>query len=62
MADAVSRKHPCPDCSYCQWCSDERCRLCLNRKGCGRRKLSMAEQIRLYDSLNRDEADTPSKG
>jgi hypothetical protein len=56
-----SKKHPCPDCSYCQWCSDDRCRLCLNRK-CRRRKLSLTEQIRLYDALNRDEADTTPEG
>jgi hypothetical protein len=28
------KKHPCPDCSFCQWCSDERCELCLRRKCC----------------------------
>lgn len=22
------RKHPCPDCFACQWCSDDRCRAC----------------------------------
>jgi hypothetical protein len=21
-------KHPCPDCFSCQWCSNERCRVC----------------------------------
>jgi len=53
MADGAAKKHPCPDCTFCQWCSDDRCRLCLNETGCCRRKkLSLAEQIRLYDSLN----------
>ena len=51
MSEENAKKHPCPDCSYCQWCSDDRCRLCLNT-GCCRRKLSMAEQIELYNSLN----------
>lgn len=60
MADEPAKKHPCPDCSYCQWCSDDRCRLCLNRKSCCR-KLSLAEQIQLYESLNSGEADTPPK-
>jgi len=23
------KKHPCPDCHFCQWCSDNRCGLCL---------------------------------
>ncbi|KPK01209.1 MAG: hypothetical protein AMK71_06450 [Nitrospira bacterium SG8_35_4] len=22
------KKHPCPDCTFCQWCSDTRCRRC----------------------------------
>lgn len=48
----MEKKHPCPDCRQCQWCSDDRCRLCL-RSGSGcKRKLSMAEQIELYERLN----------
>lgn len=46
----MEKKHPCPDCKQCQWCSDERCRLCL-RTGC-RKKLSMAEQIALFEEIN----------
>ena len=47
------KKHPCPDCRMCQWCSDDRCRLCL-RSGTGcRKKLSMAEQIARFEELNR---------
>lgn len=46
----MTQKHPCPDCRQCQWCSDDRCRLCL-RSGC-RKKLSMAEQIALYEAIN----------
>lgn len=52
MTDEPAKKHPCRDCGYCQWCSDDRCRLCLNRKCRTRRKLSLAEQIELYDALN----------
>jgi len=49
----MEKKHPCPDCFACQWCSDDRCRQCL-KKGTGcKRKLSMAEQIALYEELNR---------
>ncbi len=44
------KKHPCPDCKMCQWCSDDRCRLCL-KTGCGK-KMSIAEQIALYEKLN----------
>lgn len=28
------KKHKCPDCHYCQWCSDDRCELCLSGKNC----------------------------
>jgi hypothetical protein len=52
MSELVPKKHPCPDCTFCQWCSDDRCRLCLNRDACCRRKLSLAEQIELYNRLN----------
>ena len=54
------QKHPCPDCSFCQWCGDDRCALCL-RSRCAKKKLSLAEQIALYDALNRpDTADDES--
>ncbi|MGC4122723.1 MAG: hypothetical protein QM765_50760 [Myxococcales bacterium] len=36
--DGGEKKHPCADCYSCQWCSDERCRLCLRgkaRRSCG---------------------------
>ena len=33
---AGKKKHPCPDCHFCQWCSDARCRACLGGGGrCG---------------------------
>ncbi|MDT8440110.1 MAG: hypothetical protein RQ723_00440 [Desulfuromonadales bacterium] len=46
------KKHPCPDCRQCQWCGDDRCRLCLKSGSGCRKKLSMAEQIELYEQLN----------
>jgi hypothetical protein len=49
----TDKKHPCADCSSCQWCSDNRCAICLGKPGkCGK-KLSMAEQIALYEEVNR---------
>jgi hypothetical protein len=48
------KKQPCPDCSFCQWCSDDRCHLCLGDGKPCRKKLSMEEQIALYESLNRE--------
>jgi hypothetical protein len=53
MEEESPKKHPCKDCKFCQWCSDDRCQLCL---GCGckrKKKLSMEEQIALYESINR---------
>jgi hypothetical protein len=47
-----TKKHPCPDCTFCQHCSEDRCRLCVGRKSSCCRKLSMAEQIARYDALN----------
>ncbi|MEI8355597.1 MAG: hypothetical protein WCG31_05850 [Deltaproteobacteria bacterium] len=55
------KKHPCPDCTYCQWCSDDRCRICLGHKGSCRKKLSMQEQIELYDRLNRAGGNIPDR-
>ncbi|PLX73794.1 MAG: hypothetical protein C0614_12630 [Desulfuromonas sp.] len=48
------KKHPCSDCRQCQWCSDDRCRLCLKSSAGCRKKLSMAEQIALFEQLNRN--------
>jgi len=45
------KKHPCADCTFCQWCSDDRCGICRAKKGCAR-KLSSAEQVALYESIN----------
>jgi len=50
----LDKKHSCEDCKQCQWCSDERCRMCLKHKGgCRKRKLSMAEQIALFEEVNK---------
>lgn len=52
MSPTESKKHPCPDCSFCQWCSDYRCTLCLRTESCSSKKLSIAEQIAVYDRIN----------
>jgi hypothetical protein len=31
--DKTYYKHPCPDCRFCQWCSDTRCAICLKEQG-----------------------------
>jgi hypothetical protein len=55
----MEKKHPCPDCRHCQWCSDDRCHLCL-KTGCGK-KLSMAEQIALFEAINAASGDAGDK-
>jgi hypothetical protein len=47
------KKHPCPDCQCCQWCSDDRCRLCLQTKKSCCKYGSISEQIARYEELNR---------
>ena len=55
-AEESAKKHACPDCHFCQFCSDSRCHSCLgklNRAGGPlKRKLSLCEQIRLFDEIN----------
>lgn len=48
------KKFPCSDCISCQWCSDDRCRLCRGKCAASGRKLTLAEQIELFESLNRE--------
>lgn len=53
MSSTEHKKHPCPDCSFCQWCGDDRCALCLRTRQCSRKKLSQQEQIDLYEAINK---------
>ena len=53
LKEEKPKKHPCKDCKFCQWCGDDRCQLCLGYGGKRKRKLSMEEQIALFESLNR---------
>ena len=47
------KKNACPDCSFCQLCSDARCNCCRSAKTAGScSKMSLSEQIRLYDEIN----------
>lgn len=62
MTGENEKKHSCPDCNCCQWCSEERCRLCLSRTTCKRRKLSFEEQIALYDALEKSAAGKSDEG
>ena len=33
----TAKKHDCTDCFFCQWCAEERCRLC-RKTSCRRRQ------------------------
>jgi hypothetical protein len=48
------KKHPCPDCHYCQECSPSRCNVCRGPEGRPKCKLSLQEQIALYEQTNKD--------
>jgi hypothetical protein len=48
-----SKRKQCPDCHYCQDCSQDRCRLCKKPKKPAPQKLSVAEQIALFERINR---------
>ena len=54
MSSTEGKKHPCPDCTFCQWCSDDRCALCLRQGSCCRKRLSQSEQIAQYEEVNRE--------
>lgn len=51
-----AKKHPCPDCFHCQACSESRCQSCKGGThrvdSCNWKKLSIREQIRLFDEIN----------
>ena len=32
------KKHNCPDCFCCQWCSDSRCDACLKKARCNKKR------------------------
>jgi hypothetical protein len=33
LEEAGCKKHECPDCRFCQWCSPSRCSGCLDQPG-----------------------------
>lgn len=55
-AKPAQKKHPCDDCASCQFCSDARCQRCradsCRRSSEPARKLSIREQIELYERIN----------
>jgi hypothetical protein len=61
MTTDKRKKHKCPDCRQCQHCSDVRCNLCRGQGAtCAEKRfssMSMAEQIELYESINKSKAD-----
>ncbi|MBI5585762.1 MAG: hypothetical protein HY892_18275 [Deltaproteobacteria bacterium] len=55
------KRKKCPDCRYCQGCSQDRCRLCRKKRP-GPIKLSLAEQIARYEKINRPKGRKPAPG
>lgn len=51
-----NKKYPCPDCRFCQFCAETRCINC-RRPPRTTPKLSIEEQIKLYEEINRKCAD-----
>lgn len=51
-----AKKHACPDCHFCQFCSEARCHSCHDKlngpKTLKTQKLSICEQILLYERVN----------
>jgi hypothetical protein len=58
----LKKRKKCPDCRYCQGCSQDRCRLCRTKKKPGPGKLTVAEQIALYEKINRPKGKKPAPG
>ena len=46
------KKHKCPDCHFCQECSPSRCNVCRETESKPDCKLSLEEQIALYEKTN----------
>ena len=57
LRSGAAKKHQCADCHFCQGCSESRCQACrgcrAGSRGPSGRKLSVHEQIRLYEAINR---------
>jgi hypothetical protein len=58
---AGKKRKKCPDCRYCQGCSRDRCRLCRAGRRPAGVKLSQAEQIALFEKINRPKRSKPSR-
>jgi hypothetical protein len=56
----TARRKKCPDCHYCQGCSQDRCRLCRAGRKPRQVKLSQAEQIALFEKINHPKRRKPS--
>jgi hypothetical protein len=59
--DGVHKKHQCADCHFCQGCSESRCQTCRDSaaqqsgsSNASSGKLSVREQILLYEAINRE--------
>ena len=54
------KKHTCPDCHFCQQCSESRCQVC--RSGKSREpRLTIIEQITRFEELNKKDRTRPDR-
>ena len=48
----TEKKNPCPDCQFCQYCSDNRCAMCRpkakDKEGKGKPKKPHQPLFRMY--------------
>ncbi|HDH53524.1 MAG TPA: hypothetical protein ENH24_03455 [Nitrospirae bacterium] len=43
------KKHPCPDCNFCQWCNDSKCGMCRpSGKNPGKKKKPCTPVLRKF--------------
>lgn len=58
LQSGTGKKHQCADCHFCQGCSESRCHTCRSSRtraqGLTGSKLSLREQICLYEAINRE--------
>ena len=56
----AAKKHDCPDCRFCQHCSQDRCNACRGQSPKPPR-LTVAQQIARFEALNQNDEDRPDR-
>jgi hypothetical protein len=53
---SLEKKHNCPDCMNCQWCSDDRCEACL-KSHCNRSRKNLPDDNSCAGNQNANMSD-----